>query len=123
KEKSGVKVYTRYIEGWDLKQFKGEVMIPGTVKDLEKTLRNAKDRSLWMHNTVDTKDVKTESENVIYAYCRVEAPWPVADRDNVTKYTYKRISDKEVYVYFHNVNGIVPEKSGVVRLKRMEGYW
>lgn len=123
RDKSGVKIYTRFLEGWDLKQFRGEIMIKGTVADMEKTLRNAAARCKWMHNTVDTKDVKVVSENEVYAYCRLEAPWPVSDRDNVTKYTFKSISSREMYVYFKNESGVEPEKPGVVRINRMEGYW
>jgi hypothetical protein len=123
KDKSGVKIYTRYLKGWDLKQFKGIVNIKANIKTVEKTLRNDVARSKWMYNTHDTKDVKKVSDNEIYAYSRVAAPWPVSDRDNVTKYTYKKISDTEMYVYFSNVSGIVPEKSGIVRIKKMEGYW
>jgi hypothetical protein len=123
KDKSGVKVYTRLIKGWDLKQFKGVVNISANLKTVENTLRNDADRSRWMYNTYDTKDVKKISDNELYAYSAVSAPWPVSHRDNVTKYTFKKISDTEMYVYFNNVSGIIPEKSGVVRIKKMEGYW
>ncbi len=123
KDKNGVQIYTRFIEGWDLKQFKGVVNIQCSVSKVEKTLRDAATRSKWMYNTSETYDVKKVSDNEIYAYSRVAAPWPVYDRDNVTKYSFKKISDKELYVYYENVKGLVPEKSGVIRLKKMEGYW
>jgi hypothetical protein len=123
RDKSGVKVYTRYVEGWPLKQFKGIVNIKSSIKTLEKTLRNDVARSYWMYNTHDTKDVKKLNDNEIYSYSRVAAPWPVSDRDNVTKYTFKKISDNEMYIYFTNVSGIVPEQYNIIRLKRMEGHW
>ncbi len=123
KDKSGVKVYTRFIKGWDLKQFKGIVNIKASLKTVEKTLRNDFGRSKWMYNTHDTKDVKVINNNEIYCYSRVAAPWPVSDRDNVTKYSYKNVSEKEIYVYFNNIDGIIPEKKGIVRIKKMEGYW
>ena len=76
-----------------------------------------------MYNTYDSKDVKKVSDNEIYCYSMVDAPWPVYDRDNVTRYTYKKISDTEMYVYLKNFSGILSEKSGIVRINRMEGYW
>ena len=123
RDRSGVKIYTRFVKGWGLKQFKGIVNIKTNIKTVEKTLRNDVGRDRWMHNTYDSKDVKKVSDNEIYGYSRVDAPWPVYDRDNVTKYIYKKISDTEMYVYMNNVSGIVPEKSAVVRIKRMDGYW
>jgi hypothetical protein len=123
RDRSGVKIYTRYISGWDLKQFKGIVNIRTSIKTVEKTLRNDVGRDRWMYNTYDSKDVKKVSDNEIYCYSRVDAPWPVYDRDNVTRYTYKKISDTEMYVYLKNFSGILSEKSGIVRINRMEGYW
>jgi len=123
RDRSGVKIYTRYISGWDLKQFKGIVNIRTNIKTVEKTLRNDVGRDRWMYNTYDSKDVKKVSDNEIYCYSRVDAPWPVYDRDNVTRYTYKKISDTEMYVYLKNFSGILSEKSGIVRINRMEGYW
>jgi hypothetical protein len=123
RDRSGVKIYTRYISGWDLKQFKGIVNIRTSIKTVEKTLRNDVGRDRWMYNTYDSKDIKKVSDNEIYCYSRVDAPWPVYDRDNVTRYTYKKISDTEMYVYLKNFSGILSEKSGIVRINRMEGYW
>jgi hypothetical protein len=123
RDRSGVKIYTRYVEGWPLKQFKGIVNIKASLNTIERTLRNDVARAYWMYNTHETKDVKKINENEIYSYSRVAAPWPVSDRDNVTKYTFKRISDNELFIYFTNVSGIVPEKYNTIRLKKMEGHW
>lgn len=123
RDRSGVKIYTRFVKGWDLKQFKGIVNIRTDIKTVENTLRDDEGRNKWMYNTFDSKDIKKVSENEIYGYSRVDAPWPVSDRDNVTKYTYKKISDKEMYVYINNVSGITPERGGIVRIYRMDGYW
>lgn len=123
KNKAGVKVYTRKKVGWDLKEFKAIVYINSNVESVEAALRDAKNRSKWMYNTHDAKDVKVVSKDLFYAYSRIAVSWPVSDRDNVTRYKFKRISDKEIYVYFKNVDGIVAEKSGIVRIKKMEGFW
>jgi hypothetical protein len=123
KDKAGVKVYTRKKAGWDIKEFKGIVYINSTLEAVEAALRDDKNRSKWMHNTHETEDVKVVSKDLLYAYSRVATPWPVADRDNVTEYRFKRVSDKELYVYFKNVEGIVAEKSGIIRIKKMQGFW
>lgn len=123
KDKAGVKVYTRKKAGWDLKEFKAIVYINSNIESVEGALRDDDNRAKWMYNTHDTKDVKRVSKDLLYAYSRIAVSWPVSDRDNVTRYKFKRISDKETYVYFENVEGVVAEKSGVVRIKKMKGFW
>ncbi len=123
KDQSGVKVYTRKKAGWDLKEFKGVIYVNTDMKRVEATLRDASRHSDWMHKTHDTRTVKRVSDNLFYVYSRIATPWPVSDRDNVTKYRFKYISEEEFYIYFENVSGLVAEKSGLVRIKKMEGFW
>lgn len=122
KNTKGVKVYTRFVEGWGIKEFKGITRAPGTVADFEKILRDAPDRAKWMHNTYGTKDIKTISPDEIYSYSVVDAPWPVTDRDNVTRMTFKR-SPKELIVELYGIPKEYPVQSGCLRIERMQGYW
>jgi len=123
KDKNGVKVYTRYVDGWGLKEFKGEVKIKTTLQAVEATLRDAENRGLWMHNTYDTKDLKKVSNNDIYTYSVVDAPWPVSDRDNITHWDFDRISDKAFKINMSAAPDYIPEVKGVVRITRLEGHW
>jgi hypothetical protein len=122
KNAKGVKVYTRFVEGWGIKEFKGITRAPGTIADFEKILRDAPDRAKWMHNTYGTKDIKTISPDEIYSYSVVDAPWPVTDRDNVTRMTFKR-SPKELIVELYGIPKEYPVQSGCLRIERMQGYW
>ena len=62
RDRSGVKIYTRFVKGWDLKQFKGIVNIRTDIKTVENTLRDDEGRNKWMYNTFDSKDIKKVSE-------------------------------------------------------------
>ena len=65
RDRSGVKIYTRFVKGWDLKQFKGIVNIRTDIKTVENTLRDDEGRNKWMYNTFDSKDIKKVSENEV----------------------------------------------------------
>lgn len=123
KSTNGVDIYTRTKPGWGIKEFKAFVKIKASLAQVEASIKDAENRSKWMHNTEDTEDIKVVSANKIYTYSRLDAPWPVSDRDNVTLFTITRPSPKVVHIAMKGVGDYIPEKSGIVRIYRMEGYW
>ncbi|MCP4439169.1 MAG: START domain-containing protein [Aureispira sp.] len=123
KSSNGVDVFTRSKEGWGIKEFKAVVKIRASIDQVLATMKDAENRSKWMHNTEDTKDLKVASPNKIYTYSRLDAPWPVSDRDNITVFTIKRPAANLAVIEMTNEADFIPEKSGIVRVKRMEGEW
>lgn len=123
KNQNGVKIYTRFVEGWDMKEFKGVVQIRATLAQVEAALRDAPNRCKWIHNGYNSKDVKTASTNEVYTYCAIDAPWPVSDRDNVTKWHYQRVSATKIRIDMEAAPTVYPEQSGTVRIQKLKGYW
>lgn len=124
REKNGVKVYTRFIPGWSIKEFKAIVHIHATIPQIESVLRDAPNRCEWIYSAYSTKNVKVISNEEYYAYSAVDVPWPVSDRDNVIHWKYKKISDNEVQFDMKAVpTSIYPEQPGIVRVQRMQGFW
>ena len=123
KNKDGIKVYTRKIEGWGLKEYKVIMEVNASVDQIESVLRDSKNREKWLHNSYDAKDLKSPSPEVVYTYAVMDAPWPVSDRDNITQWTYEKEENGNVRIDMVAVPILIPEKSGIVRIKRMKGYW
>ena len=123
KEKEGIKVYTRRLEGWGIKEFKGVMQLKGCkVEDLERLLRDVSSHALWMADTKDTKVLRKIGDNEILGYSVNVAPWPVSNRDNVTHYTYRR-EGSALVVDMKGKPKDHPEQSGCVRVSRMQGQW
>ncbi len=123
KDSDGVKVYTRRIEGWGLKEFRAVMQVKTSLKEVEALLRDAPARSQWMHNTINTRDIKGKSTNEVYSYSVIDVPWPATDRDNVTKMHFKYSLPKEFTVELTSADGIEAENDCCVRIPRMKGYW
>lgn len=123
KSDKGVKIYTRFVSGWGIKEFKGIVRIKASLADVEAMLRDAAGRGKWMHNTYGTKDIKIVSRNEMYSYSVVDAPWPVSDRDNVTRMLFKYDLPKEFTIELSAIPNEFPRQSGCVRIEKMQGYW
>ncbi len=123
KSSNGVKVYTRYVSGWGIKEFKAVVEVDCSIADAEAVLRDAKGRKEWMHNTYDTRDLEGSSQNELFSYSAIDAPWPVSDRDNVTKKVFTYPSRQQIVVKMTAAPTHTAAVSGNVRIQKLQGEW
>jgi hypothetical protein len=126
KNKDGIKVFNRRIEGSKLKEFKGNVIIKATVNDVVKVLSNPGNHDKFMYKAKkgSVEIVKKDSNGDFYTYMIIETPWPASNRDLVTKY-HKEAPDKDgtIIINVSAVNNMKPEIRGNVRVESMKGYW
>lgn len=122
KEKNGVKVETRFIKGWSIKQYRATVYIKTTLAAAVEAYRNPIKRKAFMTRSIEVTNLKEISKHEIITYNLGNAPWPVADRDNITHSTFQ-YSDKQVKVSMKSLPDFIPKKTGIVRVPRSEGYW
>ncbi|BDS12699.1 START domain-containing protein [Aureispira anguillae] len=122
KDKNGVKVETRFIEGWSIKQYRATVYIKTTLAKAVEAYRDPVQRKAFMARSIEVSNLKEISKNEIITYNLGNAPWPVADRDNITHSIFK-YSNNQVKVTMVSIPDFIPEKSGIVRVPRSEGFW
>ncbi|BDS14802.1 START domain-containing protein [Aureispira anguillae] len=125
KEKNGVKVYTRKIEGWGIKEYKAEMTVKSSFWDVVKTLKDVRSRSEWLHNTIEIREIGASEKDLVTIYTKVDAPWPVADRDNITRFAFSYPSANRAHIKMTILKSHekAPIYSGVVRVERLQGHW
>jgi hypothetical protein len=124
KDKNGVKVYTRKIEGSSLKEFKGVTAIKTSLTSLVALMDDTDALPRWLHNCGAARLVQMINERERITYTTVKAPWPVADRDTVT---YSKIvqdaKSKIITIYLKGMPDRYPVQSGKVRVPSLKGFW
>lgn len=123
KNKNGVIIETRFIPGWSIKQYRATVYIKTTLDKAVEAYRNPVQRKQFMTRSIEVSNLKEISKTEIITYNLGDAPWPVADRDNITKSVFTKISPTEVKVSMLSLPDFIPAKSGIVRVPRAEGFW
>lgn len=63
------------------------------------------------------------SENELFVYTRTPAPWPVKDRDTITRMRFKQQPDGSVLVNLEGTPDYVPVNSSCVRIPHLKGFW
>lgn len=121
KNKNGIKVYTRVEKGSNFKAFKAIVEVDNSIDEIIKILKNVSEYTNWYGYTKTSKLLKTESD-IQYNYVETIFPWPYSNRDMVYKMSIEKYSSGAIKVSLKGLPNYIPEKKGIVRMKKAEGY-
>lgn len=125
KDKNGVKVYTRKLEGWGIKEYKVVMDIKTSPSKIVTALKDVPSRYEWAYNSIEIREIERPNSDNVAIYNKVDAPWPVADRDNITRFKFSYPSAKMIRVDMTVIksHAKAPVYDGIVRIERLKGYW
>lgn len=122
----GVRVRRRTVAGTNLKEFQGRAVIEAPVGRVLAVLRDTARYCEWMPACAAAWAVESdEVARVHVSYNRIDAPWPVSDRDTVTRAQMRvEPAARRVYILFETItHPKVPPAGGVVRMPFVRGHW
>ena len=123
KQKDGIDVYTRPVEGSGIKEFRGVAEVDSSVDAIVGLLRDSDRFKTWFPNTPESR-LLARDDNVAYQYSVMGTPWPMADRDNVLRSVIAR--DEITGVVDITVTAAPdyhPTQKGLIRVQKANGTW
>ena len=121
KKKDGIEIYTRYESGSDFKSFKAIILLETSVSEIIKILRDADNYSQWYGFTKTSKLLEQQKYQQ-YNYVETIFPWPYKNRDMVYKMSIDTTNLSTTKIHLLGVANYLPEKDGIVRMRKAEGY-
>lgn len=90
RDRDGIKVYNRRLEGSKLKEFKGVAVMKATPQQVLKLLKDYQQHEKFMYKVKpgSVEVVKRVSDNEFYTYMEITTPWPAQARDIVSLYKF-----------------------------------
>lgn len=122
KDKSGIQIYTRAVEGSQLKEYKAIVNIRTDVASAQALILDLASYTEWQHNCSVSKILKKNNENDLYGYSITDAPWPVSDREAIVWTEVSKNGDV-VLLKMTATPDMMPASKGMVRVPAMTGFW
>ena len=123
KEGDGIEVYTRAVEGSDIKEFKAIAFTNKSMSSLERLIEDADNYHTWQVNVTTSKLLKKVNDSELYIYYTTDIPWPLSDRD-VLIYSKKAISDNGTVTYaMKGIPEYFKESDDYTRIKVVKGIW
>ncbi|MEM6317123.1 MAG: START domain-containing protein [Bacteroidota bacterium] len=123
KKSETIQVFTRKIADYDTKEYKAVTTVKTDVATLNELLRNHDNLKNWFVRCPVSERLEKVSDDEFYVYFLNDAPWPVADRDNITHMRFERLADSTQFVFLKGVPNYLPINSGIVRIPKMEAHW
>ena len=121
KEKDGITVFTRQTENSNIKEFKAEGIIEGTLVTLKKVFKDVDNYCEWVSDCKTTKKLEVSQKELIH-YMEISVPFPFDNRDMIQKSVFE-MDSKTLKVSLTNLPEYLPEEKGRTRLPIAEGYW
>ena len=121
KEKDGILVYTAEGES-SYKMFKAEMIVEANLHGLIYLLKDAKSIPNWMDKVGEFEIFEIADEFHWFSWSGVDMPWPVDNRDVVSKEVLTKSNDKYVITISSSPDKI-GDRNGYIRLRVSSGYW
>ena len=122
KDKNDVKVYTRHVDGYEIKEFKATSIIEAPMEDILAVVIDAEHYAEWMSNTTSAKTIKMEENGNFLVYYQLSLPWPMKDRDAISQNQIINGTDSTV-IHTILLPDYLPEDPKLIRMKVANGGW
>lgn len=119
-----LQIFTREVDGSNLKEFKGEMLVKTKLSTIAALLLDGQSAPKWMHQCEKFEVVEQIDALSAVVYFVNGAPWPVSDRDAVVMSVMSQ--DPETLVLkaeISVVDDLLPEDDDYVRIPHMKGFW
>ncbi len=121
----GIKVWSLEIPGRDLPGFRGITVVKASVEEIWNFLLDTSQHTDWMYNCDESRVVKIYSEAHHVLYNRINAPWPVRDRDVLLDVVWRFTPQRNAVTFrFRTTDDFqMHAPSRVIRIPRLEGFY
>ncbi len=123
KDSEGIEVYTREVKESNFDEFKGVVYLDASVKTIIDVICNVNEFDKWMPDVEKAKLLKRTGDSIQIDYVETKAPWPVQNRDVIVERHLYHNNSGTVIMEMKALPNYLPEKEGIVRIKKMNGFW
>lgn len=122
KDSEGIKIWVRNFEDSRYKEYKAVTSIKTT---LDKVIQELLTAPRYNHNCEDGVShlVKVSDNKDYIFYVKNDFPWPITDRDVVSKLKLNKISNNKVELSISSASTEVPEVKNILRVRELVGHW
>lgn len=123
RDEDNIKLYTRKVAGYKIKEVKALTTFEASISTLEKTFRDIEGYTRWFDECKKAEKLQQVHQNEIYARFVLHVPFPLKDRDIVTKIRFQHVNANVFKVHVTNHPYYLPKRRGFVRTPHFKSTW
>ncbi|BBP45839.1 cyclase [Thiosulfatimonas sediminis] len=118
-----VQVWTQSVADTNFKAFRGQVTIAAPMQSVFDFIGATEKSPEWYFKTKSAKLLKQLNAKEFLIYSITTAPWPVSDRDSITRVKVEDELPGEITIRLRAEPEELPPQEGMVRITKLDGYW
>ena len=122
KEKEGIKVWSRAVPESSFREIKAEMVFEGTLPRVRDVILDFKNHPKWMYRVKTCTGVVENGKGVVMHY-QCAAPWPVKDRDLVSRGVIERDTPTHFLLKLKGEPDNIPIDNDYVRIPFFKYSW
>ena len=124
KSNERIKVFSSSEPHSDFDIIKVEAEVDGTIQKLVSILKDVGNNNKWVYKTRRSYRIDSVNADEFLYYAETAVPWPFSNRDVVIKMLFiPDTINKKLIVQATGIPEAIPQKQGLVRIKKFDGYW
>lgn len=124
RDKDGIRVYTRAVEGSALREFRAEMTADAGVENILRLLDDTDNLVNWLADCKKSERIKQINQYTAINYVQYDQPWPVSDRDMyIHSQAQINFEEGSAVVKLQGLPDYKPSKRGMVRIPFLDGSW
>jgi len=122
KEEDGIRVYTREVEGSNIREFKASSHISASQETIYNILLDIPNYPKWIED-VEEASILSKAENERDFHYQLSLPWPMKDRDIAMSMKIYYQDDQSILLKLTSNSLLVPENDDFIRMYNVVGEW
>ncbi len=122
KAKDNIEIYTRAVPNSPFREFKATSIIDTSFEKLLQELYDAPTYTPMCEEGISYR-IPDSSHNSRLFYYKQKMPWPIRDRDVITKLTLKEQTDNHILLTIEVAPDIIAPQNKTLRIKELSGSW
>ena len=124
KTEHDIKVYTRAKDSSAIKEYKVTMSLTASKEAILATILDAENIKNWNYKTTESRLIKQEGDSIFYVYMYNDLPWPVMNRDFISKLTINRPDKNTITIAIvPGADTLAKRRKGVIRMTKFKGTW
>ncbi|SFS74841.1 START domain-containing protein [Zhouia amylolytica] len=123
KNKNEIKIYTRKSDTSEIKEYKAVMKVNSSMQKALDVITDGNSVFEWTHNTSASKTLSVISENELIIWIKNDMPWPVQDRDHISRLCIEQ-NENTIYIdLLPGPSGEMPLDDNCIRITNFKGAW
>lgn len=124
-ERNGIKTYEKIKSDSGLVAFRGEILIPASLKKIATVLDDDQLQKEWVDSLVEMREISRKNEFEHIQYNQTKVPWPFQNREFVFRVIARaNMNPPTLLIHMKSINDTsVPNADGVVRGEIINSYY